>query len=191
MKPCVIALLILFSACCCVDVNAANGDFGEDPQACLPLGEPCGIGVNGFRGAKCCPGSYCVSEVCKVFTPMVGGNPFAGNGKQPPSNPNVGVDNPNSKTPFDSPQEQQCKQKLKNAGCGHNAITALGPYCVCGCPNAVDTTEQEYKNIRDCPQFKKQITSSPECSALKDQFTEQCEACGNRCTLLIEKGFGN
>lgn len=210
MKLFIKALVILL-ACCCIGVNAASNDPREGPQACLPLGKPCGIGVNGFRGAKCCTGFYCVSEVCKVFTNTTAGNSLAGNGKQPPPHPNVGVGNPNSKEPFDSPQEQQCKQKLKNAGCNRNAITTLGPYCVCGCPDVVTTSDQfatsctptkedriklirncrEYKNIRDCPQFKKQLTASPKCLALKDQFTEQCKACGSKCTLLVEKISGN
>lgn len=204
MKLYIKTLAILLACYCIIGVNAANNDTGKAPQACLPLGGSCGIGVNGLRGAKCCPGFYCVSEVCKVITPMTGGNSSAGKGKQPPFPPNVGVGNYTSKEPVDSPQKQQCKQKLKNAGCGHNDITALGPYCVCGCPSVVTTSDQfatsclptmqdriklikncrEYKNIQDCPQFKKQLTASPQCLALKDQFTEQCKACGNRCTLL-------
>lgn len=200
MKFSIKALLLILLSCYYTSVNAANGD----PQACLPLGEACGIGVNGLNGAKCCPGTFCVSEVCKVFTPMAGGNPFAGNAKQP----NVGAGNSNSEPSFGSPQDQQCKQKLKNAGCGHNAITALGPYCVCGCQDLVATSEQfasscipsvqdriklirncrEYKSIRDCPQFKKQLTGgSPECLALKNHFTAQCNACGSRCALLTEE----
>ncbi|KAL7321531.1 hypothetical protein PS15m_001291 [Mucor circinelloides] len=213
MKISIRTLLILF-VCHCIGVYAADKDFGViGHKACLSEGEACGIGVNGFRGARCCAGSYCVSEVCKVLTPIAESpaksKPPGGNEKQSPSHPDVGAGSSNLKTPFDTPQVQQCNQKLKNAGCGHDKVNALGLYCVCGCPDVVNTSEQmaanciptmqdriklikvcrEYKSIRDCPQFKNQLTASSACAALKDQFTKQCKACGSRCTSLVERSF--
>ncbi|KAI8647106.1 hypothetical protein BD408DRAFT_409215 [Parasitella parasitica] len=187
--------MLLISAYFCITaVHAAGNNAPKGPGACLLEGKPCGISVDGFHGAKCCKGTYCVAGACKVL-----GNTF------PPPKAGKQKPQPNPKPPSNPLAQQTCREKLKGAGCGNGPIDAIGQFCVCQCPNAVATLERfsssciptmedraklikncrEYKALRDCPQFKKQLAGNTACVALKDQFTKDCAACGKKCISAI------
>ncbi|CEP12727.1 hypothetical protein [Parasitella parasitica] len=157
-----VKIVLLISAYKCIallaTVSAASNSALNGPAACLPINDPCGIGVDGFNGAKCCKGTFCVAGACKVLG-NISTPPKAG--KQPP-HPILG---PHPKTPNNPLLQQACREKLKGSGCGDSPIDAIGQFCVCQCSDIIATSEKfassciptredRIKLIRSCREYK-------------------------------------